>query len=108
MADDIDLVCCSCNGLKRLCKGCVCVKASRPCSNCVPDRSGQCQNPFDQSFDDRSSESSLEASSRPTVPLPPFPPLFLRLRALTPIANIETVTPVSCHPLPYKRQAMWP
>ena len=42
---------------------------------------------------------------RTTVPLPPFPPLSLCLRALTPIADVETVALVSCHPLPYKRQA---
>ena len=49
MADDIDLVCCSCNGLKHLCKDCACVNSGRPCSNCLPDRTGRCHNRFGQS-----------------------------------------------------------
>ena len=58
MADDIDLVCCSCNGLKCLCKGCACVNPGRPCSNCLPNRTGRCHNRFGQSHSP-SSESSV-------------------------------------------------
>ena len=36
-------VCCRCNGSGR-CLNCVCRKANRLCSNCLPSRRGQCEN----------------------------------------------------------------
>ena len=60
---DIDLVCCSCNGLKRLCKGCACVNAGRPCSNCLPDRTGRCHNRFGQSHSNESSVPEVVVGS---------------------------------------------
>ena len=35
--------CCRCNGSGR-CINCVCAKAGRTCSNCLPSRGGRCQN----------------------------------------------------------------
>ena len=61
MADNFDLVCCSCNELKRLCKGCTCVKSGHPCSNCLPDRTGCCHNRFGQSHLPSSETSVPEA-----------------------------------------------
>ena len=52
---------CSCNGLKCLCKGCTCVKSGRPCSNCLPDRTGCCHNLFGQSCLPSSETSVPEA-----------------------------------------------
>ena len=97
MADDIDLVCCSCNGLKRLCKGCACVISGRPCSNCLPDRTGRCHNRFGQSH------SPSNESSVPEVVVGSGP-LLLRLLSrrsllllwmtLFPLVSIRTVISV--------------
>ena len=43
-------VCCRCNGSGR-CTSCVCVKAGRPCTDCLPSRKGHCCN---NNFDDLS------------------------------------------------------
>ena len=39
----IMVVCCKCNRSSR-CKGCVCVKAGKPCQNCLPSRLDLCSN----------------------------------------------------------------
>ena len=35
--------CCRCNGNGR-CKGCICVRGGKACTNCTPSRSGRCEN----------------------------------------------------------------
>ena len=37
-------LCCQCNGVNAKCKRCLCVKMKRPCLNCLPLRSNNCQN----------------------------------------------------------------
>jgi hypothetical protein len=37
------MVCCRCNRAG-LCRGCACVKAKRPCVNCLPSKQGHCAN----------------------------------------------------------------
>ena len=36
--------CCSCNGVSAKCVRCVCVKEKKPCLNCFPSSSDNCQN----------------------------------------------------------------
>ena len=36
--------CCSCNGKNAVCKRCVCARARRPCTSCLPLGSGKCIN----------------------------------------------------------------
>ena len=43
MAKKAPLCCCRCNGSGK-CKNCVCVKAKRLCTNCLPARRGCCSN----------------------------------------------------------------
>ena len=107
MADDIDSVCCSCNGLKRLCKGCACVNSGRPCSNCLPDRTGRCHNRFGQSHSP-SSESSVPevvVGSGATPPLllrlPSRHSLLLLWMTLFPLVSVRTVISVLLISLEY-------
>ena len=37
------MVCCRCNRAG-VCRGCACVKAKRPCVNCLPSKQGNCAN----------------------------------------------------------------
>ena len=50
--------CCKCNRTGQ-CKGCVCVKAGRYCSNCLPSKLGSCSN--------------VLSLTRPRTPLPTAP-----------------------------------
>ena len=100
MADDIDLVCCSCNGLKRLCKGCACVNAGRPCSNCLPDRTGRCHNHFGQLHSPSNELSVPEvvvgsgAAPSPSSSSPVSTSLLLLRMTLFPLVSIRTVNSV--------------
>ena len=39
----VEMVCCRCNRAG-VCRGCACVKAKRPCVNCLPSKQGNCAN----------------------------------------------------------------
>ena len=52
-------VCCRCNRTG-VCRGCACVRANKPCLDCLPRQLGRCQNVF------------LPSASRPTSPPKPI------------------------------------
>ena len=74
--------CCRCNGGGK-CRNCVCAKAKRPCTNCLPSRRGCCSNTaplpvsltlvraHDPTTDPSSSNGSLSAVTSRSPELPP-------------------------------------
>ena len=59
--------CCSCNGKNAVCKRCVCARARRPCTSCLPLSSGRCVNSLANRQDSLSSTESLSAVDTLTV-----------------------------------------
>ena len=73
--------CCRCNGSGR-CLNCACVKAGTPCSNCLPQRKGNCANCTSDSRDRHDSRLSHRATQvrqshtlAQTLPSPPSQPM---------------------------------
>ncbi len=62
--------CCKCNRTGS-CRGCVCVKAKRPCANCLPSKLGNCSNPS------ATGPSSLSSQNQLVQPLSQLPVLNL-------------------------------
>ena len=110
-------VCCRCNAGGK-CKSCACVKARRPCTNCLPTRRGHCSNtkqlpaspprldlhslpiatsPTSSATSTPSCASSSPAGNTALVLLPPAPAATL---LDLPEASATPVTPISAQPLP--------
>ena len=51
--------CCSCNRRNAVCKRCVCARAKRPCSTCLPTKEKKCSNTLPLRVD-----SVLDSSGR--------------------------------------------
>ena len=64
--DETDMpVCCRCNG-RGCCTSSVCVKAGRPCTDCLPSRKGHCCN----NYDDLSTPPGVNGHSSSTPETP--------------------------------------
>ena len=55
--------CCSCNGQNAVCKQCICVRAGRPCTSCLPLRFHRCSNVLLSNLA-TFANSSMEGSNR--------------------------------------------
>ena len=103
-------VCCRCNASGR-CRTCVCARANRPCSNCLPARNSHCLNiqqplpppnlapPQDlqpSAIPDSASPTSPTPRSTPSSPVDDSDPTS----PMTTPANLPTPTPPAVQPLP--------
>ena len=59
------MLCCRCNRTGQ-CRGCACVKAGQPCSNCLPSRLGSCSNESHRQDPAQSVTSIPTPTSTPT------------------------------------------
>ena len=89
-------MCCRCNRTGQ-CRGCACVKAGQPCSNCLPSRLGSCSNASHRQ--DPTQSATLIPPPTPT-PTPPTP----SGRSPTPANSVHVVVSgsdvVSTHKIP--------
>ena len=65
--------CCRCNGNGR-CRGCVCVRSNRPCTNCLPRRQRRCENIGDDSRNGITDGAQLEPPEPPEIHQSELPP----------------------------------
>ncbi len=98
------MVCCKCNRSSK-CRQCICVKAGRKCSDCLPSRLEACRNLPDP--DDNSERSPISLLG-PTV-LPPVPPTDVPHPALLPDEdNLEDPDDPPDDPAPSEWPSGWP
>ena len=79
-------MCCRCNRTGQ-CRGCACVKAGQPCSNCLPGRLGSCSNASHRQDPTQSATLIPPPTSTPKPPTPPTP----RGRSPTPANLVDVV-----------------
>ena len=65
--------CCRCNRNGR-CRGWVCVRSNRPCTNCLPRRHGRCENLGDDSPNGITDGVQLEPPEPPEIHQSELPP----------------------------------
>ena len=65
--------CCRCNGNGH-CRGCVCVRSNRPCTNCLPRHHGWCENLGDDSPNGITDGAQLEPPEPPVIHQSELPP----------------------------------
>ena len=113
--------CCRCNGGGK-CSNCVCVKAKRQCTNCLPSKRGSCLNPSQLSASrfldpstDLPSPHSSSAPPRPSLHDTPVPPAVmpalgphLRCRHLARTALPRPPSRLQIMPTIFPLRCQWP
>ncbi len=86
--------CCKCNNRRTgSCKWCACVKARRPCGNCLPSKLGRCTNSQTQTTMKFSTLNTPDnATFQPSPSSPPLQPLQLQRNMDSQTANSPSLS----------------